>query len=148
MVTPQQLLRLMNAAWAVYLATASADGPRVRALVNLRRRWRYRIPSRMARKAGFTVYLTTSRASDKIAEIAADPRVSVYYSQPLFFRGVMLSGRAEVLDDQDLKNALWSEDWRIYWPDGPSHPDYVVVRLVPDQIRGWWGSKPFAIAAP
>lgn len=143
-----QILKVMNGAHAVYLATTSENGPRVRALVNLRRRWAYRVPSRTARTDDFTVYLATSRASDKIAEITADPRVSVYYSRPLLFRGVMLCGRAEVLDAPDLKKALWSNDWREYWPDGYSNPDYVVVRIKPTEIRGWWGSTPFTIEAP
>lgn len=148
MTDKRQVLKVMNTAKAVYLATTSDQGPRVRALVNLRRRWAYPKPSRTARREDFTVYLATSRASDKIAEITADPRVSVYYSRPLLFRGVMLCGKAEILDDQDLKAALWSNDWRIYWPDGPANPDYVVVRLRPTEVRGWWGSKPFAIEAP
>lgn len=148
MVTKHQALKVMNAAHAVYLGTMSPGGPRVRALVNLRQRWRYPVASRTARTDDFTVYLATSRASDKIAEITADPRISVYYSRPLLFRGVMLCGTAEVLDDPDLKRALWSEDWRIYWPDGADNPDYVVVRLKPNEIRGWWGSKPFVIEAP
>jgi general stress protein 26 len=148
MIDKRKVLNVMNAAHAVYLATMSEGGPRVRALVNLRLRWRYRGPSRTARTDDFTVYLATSRTSDKIAEITADPRVSVYYSRPLLFRGVMLCGTAEVLDNPDLKRALWSDDWRVYWPDGADNPDYVVVRLKPSEIRGWWGSKPFVLEAP
>lgn len=138
----------MNAAKAVYLATTSDDGPKVRALVNLRRRFAYPGPSKTARTDDFTVYLSTSRASDKVREIASDPRVSVYYSRPLLFHGVMISGQAEIIDDQALKDALWSNDWRIYWPDGPANADYVVVRIRPTDVRGWWGSKPYAIALP
>ena len=148
MIRNQDALKVMNAAKAVYLATSSANGPRLRALVNLRRAWAYRRPSKTARTDDFTVYLATSRASDKIAEIKADTRISVYYSQPLLFRGVMLCGRAEVLDEPALKTALWSNDWRIYWPDGAADPDYVVIRLRPDEVRGWWGSKPFALDLP
>jgi general stress protein 26 len=148
MTDKPRVLALMDAAEAVYLATISANGPRLRALVNLRRADQYPLPSRTARTDDFTVYLCTSRESDKIAEITADPRVSVYYSEPKSYHGVMLCGVAEILDDPALKTALWSDDWRIYWPDGAANPDYVVVRLRPDEIRGWWGSKPFTLAAP
>ena len=147
MIDKPHVLALMDATEVVYLATISEKGPRLRALVNLRRTDLYPGPSRTARADDFTVYLSTSRASDKVHEITADPRVSAYYSEPRNYRGVMLCGAAEVLDDPALKEALWSEDWRIYWPDGPANPDYVVVRLRPDEIRGWWGSEPFAIAA-
>jgi len=143
-----QVLALMDESEAVYLATISEKGPRVRALVNLRRADLYPAPSRTARTDDFTVYLSTSRDSDKIREITADPRVSVYYSEPNNYRGVMLCGLAEILDDPALKAALWSDDWSIYWPDGAANPDYVVVRVRPDEIRGWWGNKPFTLAAP
>lgn len=138
----------MDEAEAVYLATIAGPGPRIRALVNLRRRDLYPGPSRIARTSNGTVYLATSAASDKIAEIRANPAVAVYYCIPHQFDGVMLSGQAEILTGDDLKQVLWSEYWRIYWPDGYSNPDYVVVRIKPDEIRGWRGSTPFTHEVP
>jgi general stress protein 26 len=143
MIDKDQILMLMDESEAVYLATIGDKGPRIRALVNLRRADRYPEPSKICRAAGFTVYLATSRASDKIREISANPAVALYYCDPKTYHGVMLSGRAEVLDDAELKKALWSWDWRVYWPTGASDPDYVVVRIKADEVSGWWSGKEF-----
>lgn len=145
MVDKKQVHALMDEAEAVYLATIGEKGPRIRALVNLRRADLYPGPSKTARASDFTVYLATSDASDKIREIRANPAVAVYYCEPKSFHGVTLSGRAEILDDPALKQALWSDDWRIYWPSGADHPDYVIIRLKPDDIKGWWGSTEFRL---
>lgn len=142
------VLHIMDLAEVVYLATVAGPGPRIRALVNLRRRDLFPGPSQTACTKDGTVYLATSGASDKIAEIKANPAVAVYYCIPRQFDGVMLGGRAEILTDADLKEALWSDDWRIYWPDGYSDPDYVVVRIKPDEIRGWRGVSPFVQEVP
>lgn len=142
------ILNLMDEAEAVYLATVAEKGPRIRALVNLRRSDHYPGPAKFACTGGFTVYLATSLASDKVQEIRANPSVAVYYCTPRNFHGVMLSGVAELLDDAELKKALWSEDWRIYWPDGDTNPDYIVLRIKPDEIRGWQGSMPFTLEVP
>jgi general stress protein 26 len=54
-----------------------------------------------------------------------------------------LAGRAEILTDQELKDALWEDSWGVYGPAGAQDPDYVVVRIVPVEATGWWGSTSF-----
>lgn len=142
----REILTLMDAAEAVYLATIAAKGPRIRALVNLRRADLYPSPAKTARSDDGTVYLATSAASDKVAEMGANPAVAVYYCLPHRFHGVMIAGQAEILTDPALKDALWSEDWRVYWPDGACNPDYVVIRIRPEEIRGWQGTTPFMLS--
>ncbi|HEY0283032.1 MAG TPA: pyridoxamine 5'-phosphate oxidase family protein [Rhizomicrobium sp.] len=141
-----QVLALMDAAEAVYLATIGEKGPRIRALVNLRRRDLYPGPSKTCRTDDFTAFLSTSMASTKVRDIRANPAVALYYCAPNQFHGVMLSGKMEILTDTELKYALWSDDWRIYWPTGTDDPDYAVLRLKADEVTGWWGSTPFRIA--
>lgn len=147
MVDKRQVLALMDEAEAVYLATIGERGPRIRALVNLRRADLFPGPSKIARADDFTVYLATSLASDKVRDIRNRAEVSLYYCEPKTFHGVTLNGKAEVLDDPELKKALWSWDWRVYWPRGANDPDYIVVRVKPDEISGWWSGSPFTLEA-
>jgi general stress protein 26 len=145
MVGKRQVLKLMDGAEAVYLATIGEKGPRIRALVNLRRRDLYPGPSKICRTDDFTAFFSTSAASDKVREIRANPAVALYYCEPTAFHGAMLAGQMEILTDPDLKRALWSADWRVYWPRSASDPDYVVLRLKPDTVEGWWRGKPFRL---
>jgi general stress protein 26 len=146
MIDREAVLKLMEESAAVYLATADGADPRIRALVNLRRRDLYPGPSEFCRSQGGVVYLSTSGASGKVREIRANPQVAVYYCDPGSVHGISLSGRMEVLSDPELKRALWSDAWLIYW-QGPDDPDYVVLRMKPTDARGWWGTQPFQIEA-
>jgi general stress protein 26 len=137
------ILQVMDEADAVYLATVDGSAPRIRAMVNHRRKDIYPGPSEFARAAGFTVYFLTSAASGKVRELRANPLASAYFALPCESKGVMLAGNTEVLQDMESKEALWDEGWRIYWPGGPSDPDCAVVRLTPKEATGWWGSEPF-----
>ncbi len=143
MVGETEILELMNRAQAVFLASNGEEGPSIRALVNLRRADIYPGIADVARRDGFTVYLTTSRKSRKVQEVIADPRVSLYYSLPERFEGVTLNGSAVLDEDEDLRRALWCDAWRIYWPEGLTDPDYCVLRFTPQAIFGWRGTTPF-----
>lgn len=145
MVEKNQILSLMDEAEVVYLATIGEKGPRIRALVNLRRSDLYPGPSKIARTDDFIVYLATSLASDKVKDIRQHPQVSLYYCEPKTFHGATLNGKAEVLDDPELKKALWSWDWRVYWPRGADDPDFIILRIKPDEIRGWWSGSAFTL---
>jgi len=146
MIDREAVLKLMEESAAVYLATVDGGDPRIRALVNLRRQDLYPGPSEFCRSQGGTVYLATSGACSKVREIRANPQVAVYYCDPSSVRGISLSGRMEVLSDPELKCALWSDAWRIYW-QGPDDPDYVVLRMKPTGAVGWWGTQPFQLEA-
>lgn len=143
MMDKTQILKVMDESQAVYLATVSEKGPSVRALANLRHAGVYPGIAETARCDGFTVYLSTSRKTRKVKEIAADPRISLYYCVPARFEGVTLNGKAVVIDDEVLRRALWCDDWRIYWPTGLDDTDYCIIRCVPETIFGWHGSSPF-----
>ena len=144
MVDRQEILKLMDEAEVVYLATIGEKGPRIRALENLRRADQYPDASKFCRNAGLTAYLATSGASNKARDVRATPSVALYYCKPGSYQGVMLSGRAEVRDDADLKKALWSEGWRAFWA-GPHDADYVVIRMEAEEVSGWWSGKPFRV---
>lgn len=145
MINKEFLLDVMNQAPTVYLATVSDGRPHLCALVNLRNDAQYPKQSRMARADGFTVLLSTSAATQKVRELRRNPEAAVYFCLPHSYHGVEFQGRMEIVDDADLKAQLWCEDWLIYWPEGPSAADYVILRMRPEQARGWRDNAPFEI---
>lgn len=64
-----------------------------------------------------------------------DNRASLYayeYSpeaDPVICRGVMLSGKIELSWDDDLRRSLWSESMKMYYPNGPLDPEFVVLQF-------------------
>lgn len=141
----ESVLEHMSCAEAVYLSTVDGGLPRIRAMVNLRRRDLYPAPAAFCREQGFHCFFATSRASGKVRELRANPVAAVYYALPPKTWGVELRGEMEILCGEALKRALWTEEWRVYWPEGQDDSDYVVLRLRPLSARGWRGTEPFAV---
>jgi general stress protein 26 len=139
-------LGVMTESEAVYVTTLDGDGaPVTRAMFNLRRRAQFPGLQSLftAHDEDLLVHLSTNTSSAKRAQIARDPRVSLYYCILQTFHGVMLGGRIDINEDATLKEALWQEGWEIYFPQGLQDPDYTILSLRPARIRGWLGDTSF-----
>jgi len=139
-------VKLMETAQAAYVTTIGPGGyPYTRAMFNLRNTERFpgQVQLFAAHQDDLLVYFSTNTSSQKIAQIKADPRVSVYYCNPGEFHGVMLSGDVEVVDDSELRHALWNEGWERYYPGGPDDPDHTALRLRPKRVMGWYKASRF-----
>ena len=97
---------LMETADAAYLTTFGEDGyPHTRVVFNLRNKHQFpgQAPLFASHQKDLLVYISTNTSSNKIREIKADPRVSVYYCDPKQFHGVIdgsdLSVAAIRIDD-------------------------------------------------
>jgi len=98
-------------------------------------------PMRLLDREGEGLWFATSRSSRKVAEIDADPRVTVLFPRTDHFNYALLRGCAEVVDEDERKHALWRDEWRDDWPSGPTDPDYVLLRVI-----GEWGSYYYGYA--
>lgn len=79
------------------------------------------------------LYMQTTRSSRKVKNLLAYPTAEIAVSDKQGY--VILTCTAEVLDNAELKVAKW-EDWMAqYHPQGPSAPDYVLLRFVPQGVR-------------
>jgi len=143
-------LELMAIADTVYLAVSEAEGyPRIRAMLNLRNRIEYPDHAHLYEEhdGDFMVYLVTNTSSKKRADIAANPRIGLYYRHPDKRFGMSLVGDAEIVEEAVTKEAVWVEGWEVYFPTTgrPNDPDYTLLRLFPIHARGWTGSETFAL---
>ena len=139
-------VELMATAPVAYVTTIGPGGyPYTRAMFNLRNRERF--PGQAHLFAGhqddMLVYFSTNTSSQKLCQVKADPRVSIYYCDPDQFHGLMLSGDIEVVDDSALRHAIWNEGWERYYPGGPDDPDHTVLCLCPKRAIGWYKASRF-----
>ncbi|MBS6643889.1 MAG: pyridoxamine 5'-phosphate oxidase family protein [Clostridiaceae bacterium] len=74
-------------------------------------------------------YFTTNTSSQKVAHFRANPKACIYFCDKRFFRGVMLKGTVEVLEDQESKEMIWQEGDTMYYPQGVTDPDYCVLKF-------------------
>jgi general stress protein 26 len=127
-------IQLMEESEIVCLSTNSSEGyPETRAMLNLRNPQRYPglVEFFASRKDDFATFFTTNTSSRKLRQLTVNPKVSVYFSHPATWRGLMLAGDMEIIDDAAVKGALWQPGWEIYYPGGALDPDYAVLMLNP-----------------
>jgi general stress protein 26 len=124
--TPAELTALANAVIAAdrfpRLATVDQATPRVR-------------PVSPVRTEGFVVYVANLRSYHKTGEIAANPAVELCYLSEGHDQ-VRISGRAEIVTDRALLEAIWADNPLLrHYLGTIDNPELLVYRVVPEQVR-------------
>ncbi|MEJ7597589.1 MAG: pyridoxamine 5'-phosphate oxidase family protein [Kofleriaceae bacterium] len=79
------------------------------------------------------------RDSVKIKELKRDPSVSLSYvggtkTKPVW---IALTGRGEVIRDEETKRELWVDELERWFDGGPEDPEVVVIKVSAKRIQ-WW----------
>lgn len=82
-----------------------------------------------------TFYFTTNTSSMRVSQYRENPNACIYFCDRRFFRGVMLVGTMEVLEDSASKEMIWREGDTMYYPKGVTDPDYCVLRFTAGKGR-------------
>lgn len=102
-----------------FIGSVDEDGfPNVKAMLAPRKREGIRV-----------FYFTTNTSSRRVGQYRANPRACVYFCDRRFFRGVMLKGRMEILEDSESKEMIWQPGDTMYYPLGVTDPDYCVLKF-------------------
>lgn len=102
-----------------FIASVSEEGyPHLKAMLAPRKRIGIR-----------EFFFTTNTSSMRVDQYRKNPKASIYFYDKRFFRGVMLVGRMEVLEDADSKEMIWREGDNRYYAAGVTDPDYCVLKF-------------------
>ena len=82
-----------------------------------------------------TFWFTTNTSSMRVSQYRENPKASIYFYDKRFFRGVMLKGTMEVLEDADAKEMIWQDGDTMYYPGGVTDPDYCVLKFTAQSGR-------------
>ncbi|MFA9377978.1 MAG: pyridoxamine 5'-phosphate oxidase family protein [Lachnotalea sp.] len=75
-------------------------------------------------------YFTTNTSSMRVEQYRQNEKASIYFYDKRFFRGVMLKGIIEVLEDSKSKELIWQEGDTVYYSKGVTDPDYCVLHFI------------------
>jgi general stress protein 26 len=75
------------------------------------------------------IWFSTNTSSKRVAQFIQNPKACVYYVDQEQFKGLMLVGTMEVLQDPDTRQRLWRTGFEKYYPLGVGDPDYSVLRF-------------------
>ena len=79
----------------------------------------------------------THLSSDKVREVARDPRVNVAFVSDKGDRYVSVSGVAAATHDTTRMKALWKPTYRAWFPAGPDDPDSAIFSVRIEVIDSW-----------
>jgi len=65
----------------------------------------------------------------RIRQYKANPKACIYFYDKRFFRGVMLKGTMNVLDDEKTKKELWKDEYSIYYKGGRDGGDFIILKF-------------------
>ena len=82
-----------------------------------------------------TLYFSTAIQSKIASEIEANPQVNVTIQGRNRF--VSLTGSARLVQKKPLTDALWSESWRVWFPEGKNDPSLCIIAVDPFEAQYW-----------
>lgn len=120
MRNPQETIaNLIEKQKHAFLSSVDADGyPNMKCMLAPRKRNGIR-----------EFWFSTNTSSRRVAQYRENPKASLYFYDRRFFRGVMLLGTMEVLEDAEIKEAIWEFGDTMYYPQGVGDPDYCVLKF-------------------
>jgi general stress protein 26 len=120
----QKALALVDAAQIAMLGTNGDDGyPNIKAMI------------KMEYEGLKTIWFSTNTSSKRIGQLERDPKACVYFVDFENWKGLMLVGAVEILQDSQARERLWREGYERYYPLGVTDPDYSVLRFTAE-----WGN--------
>jgi general stress protein 26 len=87
-----------------------------------------------------TLYFATGAESGKVRELDADAHVNVTLQGDKQYASI--SGRGEILRDPALIDRLWSEAWKVWFPEGKNDPSLCILAVHPDGAELWDNTGP------
>jgi uncharacterized pyridoxamine 5'-phosphate oxidase family protein len=119
---PTLALATMKRAKFPMLATVDGDQPRVR-------------PVSPVRTRGFVVHVANLRRYAKTAQLAANPKAELCYTDDDHHQ-VRITSKAVIETDPDILREIWDSNplLRAYLHT-PDHPELLVYRFEPQEVR-------------
>ncbi len=109
---------LVERSLIVMLGTNGDDGyPNIKAMI------------KCEHKGLETFWFSTNTSSRRVAQLKRDPKACVYFVDFDRWKGLMLVGTVEILQDIGSRQRLWQEGDEKYYPLGVTDPDYTVLRF-------------------
>ncbi|MDR0831892.1 MAG: pyridoxamine 5'-phosphate oxidase family protein [Bacillales bacterium] len=88
-------------------------------------------------------YFTTNTSSQRVKQYQDNPKACLYFYNKLMYsyKGVMLKGTMEVLQDQESKNSIWKPTDTMFYKGGVTDPDYCVLKFTATKGRYYCNFK-------
>lgn len=86
---------------------------------------------------GFTLYTATSKNTQKVDELEANPHAHIllgYDGEGVGDTFLEIEGSMSLNDDREMINKVWNEHLEG-WFEGPDDPSLIILAIKPDRVR-------------
>ena len=94
---------------------------------------RARIMEAFAPEQDFEIWLATNPKSRKVAQINAQPRVTLHYFDKDNLGYVSLMGNAKIINDEKIKKTKWKDGWEKFYVN--QRDAYMLIQFIPEYLE-------------
>ena len=76
-----------------------------------------------------TFYWHTNTSSIRTKQYQKNPKACIYFCNGPAFKGVMLLGVMEVIDDMKVKKEIWKNGFTMYYSEGINDSDFILLKF-------------------
>jgi len=128
---PETMEKMIGSQKVAYIAAVDENGyPNMKAMLAPRKR-----------NGMQEFWFTTNTSSMRTAQYLRNDKASIYFCDQRFFRGILLTGTMEVLEDAASKEMVWRDGDEMYYPKGVTDPDYCVLKFTAKSGRWYCNFK-------
>ena len=101
----------------------------------------------VSRREGSTFYFDSNNSSQSAARWKENPSACVYFYSGFLYRGVLLSGAMEIINDMEVKKRHWKRSMKAVYKGGVTDPDYCILKFTATAGRHYfmYRSEDFAM---
>lgn len=92
------------------------------------------------------IWFITDKTQSAAKNVKANPQVSLGFSNASG-RHVSISGKAGLVDDRALIDAIYTEEMDAWFPKGRADPNIVLIKVTPERGEYWDGGSSTVISA-
>ncbi len=122
----QKLSKLIHGIKIAMMTTADTDGS-----------LRSRPMATQSKEFDGTLWFFSGKSSHKTAELDADHRVNLSYSDPSSSKYVSVSGTGRLVQDKAKAEEMWNPAYKAWFPKGLEDPDLCLLQVTPTQAEYW-----------
>jgi len=83
------------------------------------------------------IWFMSSKSSNKHIDIEADERVQLFYSHTGNYEYLSIYGSAEIVNDKNKIEELWTPMAKTWFKDGKDDPDIELIKVTPEDAYYW-----------
>ncbi|MCL2562522.1 MAG: pyridoxamine 5'-phosphate oxidase family protein [Oscillospiraceae bacterium] len=89
----------------------------------------------VSKREGNVFYFDSNNSSVRTAQWRENPNACLYFYGKPIYKGVMLSGTMEIINDPELKQKHWTPSMKRIYKGGVADPDYCILKFTADKGR-------------